>query len=339
MVTRTNIDFQQVLSQPFESLGHRVLYQPCCQIGPYDGSPGESISGWPLKLPVVDWNQYSVVVIQCYDFLTIKQNTCIELQVIEQYYKEKSCQVIVVHWERDLEKYYSGPLHLVYFPCHSLQLISDIVSNQDQWRSRLDYKKSRAWQCLNGRTVSHREKTKNLLCELNNGVLSYGNDLALPQWSYKTYQGTDNFENWLRLFDVYHASAINVVTETIYENATGIITEKTLLAFLSLQIPIVIGYPGIVTHCTDLGFDMFGDVVNICYDDEPNHTRHIAAIKSNWNLLQSLQFRFDLESRLWQNHHWLLYQWPKNLHQHLRTRASEIHNSLTKFSSLHTTLP
>jgi hypothetical protein len=86
---------------------------------------------------------------------------------------------------------------------------------------------------------------------------------------------------------------VNIVTETQYDSAPGIITEKTIMAMLAEQIPIVVGYPGIVADCKELGFDMFDDVVDVSYDYLPNDIRAIKAVELNQDLIQG---RVDLSS-------------------------------------------
>ena len=70
------------------------------------------------------------------------------------------------------------------------------------------------------------------------------------------------------------------------------------MAFLAKQIPIVIGYQGIVQHCADLGFDMFRQIVDTTYDNERDDVRWRMAIDKNRNLLQNGVDRSKLESRL-----------------------------------------
>ena len=126
--------------------------------------------------------------------------------------------------------------------------------------------KTQAWQCLNGRMCTHRRRAVDILQHWPNGMLSYGNEIPLPEWAYSTYRGTENDDNFIRLADVYGSCAVNIVTETEYNTTPGIISEKTLMAFAAQQIPIVIGHSNAVQHCKELGFDMFDDLVDTSYD-------------------------------------------------------------------------
>jgi hypothetical protein len=84
---------------------------------------------------------------------------------------------------------------------------------------------------------------------------------------------------------VYSTSAVNIVTETEYATAPGIISEKTLLAMAAEQIPILVGHQGIVQHCRELGFDMFSDLVDVSYDNMPNEVRAEQAVWLNQDLI------------------------------------------------------
>lgn len=82
------------------------------------------------------------------------------------------------------------------------------------------------------------------------------------------------------------------------------------MALLAEQIPIVVGYPGIVADCKELGFDMFDDVVDTSYDYLPNDIRAIKAVELNQDLLQG---RIDLapyRERLQNQRAFLLDDYP-----------------------------
>lgn len=84
---------------------------------------------------------------------------------------------------------------------------------------------------------------------------------------------------------VYNKALINLVTETFYFSTWNInseffITEKTWKAFTANQIPIIIGPKGIVKYLRELGFDMFDDIIDNSYDDEPDSTRLFSSVKS-----------------------------------------------------------
>ena len=324
------MDFDRILNQPWEALGHQVAYQPCAQQPPYDSTPGASTQGWNLKLPGLEWTERHQVLIQCFDFLTITDTGCRELEAIERHYGDRADRVTVIHWEVGLEQYYSGPVNLIYFPSHSYQFLYYVGLTQDQWQREFTRSRYHNWQCLNGRVCDHRAQVCQYLRDQPNGLLSLGDEIPLSDWPYSTYRGTENQDNWIRLLPVYSSCDVNIITETIYDNPLGIITEKTLMAFLARQVPIVIGYPGIVDHCESLGFDMFRDIVDTSYDRLPNDQRLSAALHRNQYLLDHGIDRQYLSERLEKNYQWVRSGWPKRLVQDYQRRVSEIAGCLAR---------
>ena len=75
------------------------------------------------------------------------------------------------------------------------------------------------------------------------------------------------------------------MTETDYVARPGVISEKTLYAFVAKQIPIVIAHPGAVQDCRDMGFDMLDDLVDHSYDWMPNERRVQSALDLNRHLI------------------------------------------------------
>ena len=76
---------------------------------------------------------------------------------------------------------------------------------------------------------------------------------------------------------VYGDCAVNLITET----ATDLtyISEKTCKPFVACQIPILVGSTGINQFLTDIGLDMFSNVVPwTTWDHEPDHNLRIKKI-------------------------------------------------------------
>ena len=73
------------------------------------------------------------------------------------------------------------------------------------------------------------------------------------------------------------------------------------MAFLAQQVPILIGYQGIVDDCESLGFDLFRDVVDTSYDYSTDELRWQQAIEFNQQLLNNGIDREVLKDRLLQN--------------------------------------
>jgi hypothetical protein len=242
--------------------------------------------GWPLKLPDVEFGPRTLLVMHFQDFVTIQDDQVVELDRVAQHYGKHANQVLVTHMHPNLEKFYTGPVNLIEFSNHNHREISRLREQWHEWKHILEQPRTQAWQCLNGRTCSHRRRVADILSQWNNGVLSYGTDIPLPEWDYSTYRGTENNENFIRLGSVYGTCAVNIVTETLYDPVPGLFCEKTLFAMLAEQIPIVIGSQGLIASLRAHGFDMFDDVVDISYDSLPNETRLNQALELNRDVIQ-----------------------------------------------------
>ena len=76
---------------------------------------------------------------------------------------------------------------------------------------------------------------------------------------------------------VYRHCAVNLVTETVTDLAY--VSEKTCKPFIARQIPVLVGSARINQFLTDVGLDMFEDVVPWrSWDSETNHQVRINAI-------------------------------------------------------------
>lgn len=53
------------------------------------------------------------------------------------------------------------------------------------------------------------------------------------------------------------------------------ITEKTMMSIYNRQIPILLTLPNTVSYLRDLGFDMFDDIVDHSYDNEPDPDKRV----------------------------------------------------------------
>ena len=83
------------------------------------------------------------------------------------------------------------------------------------------------------------------------------------------------------MLDSYQNSYINVVTESLFfENAIHI-TEKVFKPFYFFQLPIFVSSYSYVKKLKELyGFDVFDDLINHSYDDEPNAEKRMFLIVS-----------------------------------------------------------
>lgn len=248
-------------------------------------SPYNHHHGWPIKLPDVEFGPRTLLVMHFQDFVTIQNNQVVELDRVAQHYGQRASQVLVTHMHPNLEKFYTGPVNLIEFSNHNFREIQRLRDRWPEWKHILDQPRTQAWQCLNGRMCDHRRRVANILCDWPNGTLSYGLAIPLKEWAYDTYRGTENDENFVRLGKIYGSCAVNIVTETVYDQAPGLFCEKTLFAMLAEQIPVVIGSQGLVGSLSDRGFDMFDDLVDTSYDCLPNSIRLNKALELNRDLI------------------------------------------------------
>lgn len=313
------MDYSVFISHTLSSLGFEPVNVFNCFQPPYDPN-----LGWDLKLPDVEFGPRTVVMLHFQDFIT-PSDPIKELTKVEEKYKDRSNRVIVVHWTHRLEDYYRGPINLIEFSSHNILTTTSILARKNEWLHKMTQPRDIAWMSLNGRGCNHRSVAVEILKTFGNGIIGYGPNLPLPgDWPYNTYRGTENDENFVRLADLYSRSKINIVTETQYESRPGIITEKTIMAAVAGQIPIVIGHPGIVQDCQELGFDMFDDVVDIGYDWAPNEIRIEQALGRNRDLIANSIDLAPYEGRLLAQRDWVLNKLELEAQQRFRNRALQI---------------
>jgi hypothetical protein len=277
-------------------------------------------TGWNLRLPDFDTD---ILLLHFQDLVNIQDGRVLELEQIEQRYVSRADRVVVTYWNHGLDRIYAGPVRLVEFSNHNYDLANQLYQRWPEWQHIVDQPRTQAWQCLNGRMCDHRSRVMQILQGWPGGVLSYHNRIRLPQNDYTQYT-YNNVDNFINLDYVYSTCAVNIVTETEYATAPGIISEKTLLAMAAEQIPILIGHQGIVQHCKELGFDMFTDLVDISYDSMPNEVRAEQAVWLNQDLIQG---RIDLapyQERLRAQREFLLDDYPTMMEMRFQRDISNL---------------
>lgn len=320
------IDYNDVLRKPWLGWGSRLHYQTNCLRPPPEGN-----GIWDLALPPANLETGHVAVVHCQDFLNYDHTGVRELVLMDQHFGDRAGQVVAVTWEIDMRERYPGSMHLAYFPSHTYNIIINMRQCIDLWQPRLWAHRSRRFQCLNGIPRPHRTQVVQLLDQLAVPCyVSLGPDRQLPTWPYyPNYFNCENEHNYLKLLYVYGDCDINVVTETVYDERPGIITEKTLFALMSLQVPLLIGYTGMVSHVRDLGFDVFDDVIDTSYDSLPNSQRLAEAIRRNETVLRTGIDRSALQRRLQHNQD-LVLSWPERMIKDYQRRCVEIQDLLSK---------
>jgi len=251
---------------------------------------------WDMNLPKIQKNEK--IILHTQDHLNVHPNGYLpELNAIETFYKGFDLSnIVMIHWNHGLSKLYDGDIKLIEFPTHSFDFIQHLINRKDEWLSLVDSRTNEYdLICLNGKTRDHRINVCNKLRGYNhNAKITLGWDDSYGNASYRDYD-FDNADNFIKLIDIYRGSNVNVVNETLYDEGSGIISEKTLDAFVALQLPIIIGYQGIISDIRNYGFDVFDDIIDHSYDDMPNEIRWELAIEMNTHLFRG---EFDYEGLL-----------------------------------------
>lgn len=311
------MDYTQLLTQAFGKRKIKAVWN--CFKPPFDYD-----TGWPLELPDVEFESDTILLLHFQDFVHPALH---ELKKIEEKYGQHANQVVVTYWSHGLDKAYSGPVNVIEFSNHNYWTINAIAARRQEWIAEFDQPRTHAWQCLNGRTCPHRLRVIDILSNWENGLYSYGNETNLDAWHYSSYRGTENDENFIRLAGVYAKCAVNIVTETQYDARPGIVSEKTLMAFIGGQVPIVIGHPGVVQDCQELGFDMFTDLVDVSYDTMSNEVRAEQALLLNKDLILGKIDLAPYQQRLIQQREFVLNEYSKLI-------ESRLIESVNKFSNI-----
>ena len=316
--------YNDILQKPFKDAGFTVIYQPSCLLNPYDGNK------WPIQYPEVNWTDNTVVIMHCQDFVNVRDNVCCELLDIESYFGERANQVVVVVWNLNIP--YTGPLNVIYFPTHSYEILTELNRRKQEWLSEFDCIKTTNWQCLNGQVKPHRVNVVNYLRSRTDGILSLKNQIPLTNAEYDRVYNWNNILNWFELLPVYTKCKVNIVTETEYAYEFSIITEKTLMAFLALQVPIIIGYKHVINECESLGFDMFRDIVETDYDTYNDQDRWEQALVLNKDIIEG-KFNYNaLQERLIRNREYALTVWPELVVEWFNSNAQDILENLRQSS-------
>ena len=249
---------------------------------------------WKLDLPKTD-KKY--LILHAQDFVRDE-----DLLKIEQHQLKYDIEhVVLIHWNHNLAKSYDGSIKLIEFPSHSYELVNGLMERHDEWN--FSYNKTVNFMCLNGIPKLHRKLTFNYLTHIHIGGITTLSDINNGVNPYSTYTW-DNIKNFISLRNEYSKTKVNIITESLYVDESGILSEKTLFAFASMQLPILIAHRGAVSDARRYGFDMFDDVIDHSYDTMPNDIRWKNALVLNKELIDG-DCR-DLEDRLVANKTYLL---------------------------------
>jgi hypothetical protein len=272
-----------------------------------------------------------VVVMHAQDYMHInKDGSSNEISLIEEFQQTHDIKTLVlVHWNHNLKSVNNTSINLVEFPSHSHDLVQDLIRSKDTWFDSVSNKtQSINYMCLNGIMKPHRENTYEYLKTLDIPAVVTAwqepNEYDFPTYDDYNY---NNVDNYISLIDTYRSTPVNIITESLYTEPVGIITEKTLFAFASLQLPILVAHKGAVKDAESYGFDMFTDIIDCSYDDLPNDIRWKSAIDLNMHILNGKFNYDDLLPRLKKNQEYLINGYLEFIETKLLTQLTSAVNN------------
>jgi len=270
------------------------------------------------------------VVMHAQDYMHISlDNTSNEIRLIEQFKEKHNIKTLVLlHWNHRLKDIYNSSIELVEFPSHSHDLVQGLIQTKDEWLDVINNKTcDNNYMCLNGILKTHRKYTYEYLSTLDIPSI-VTSSLTENNFNFPKYDDYDwnNIENYISLIEAYRTSPVNIITESLYYEPVGIITEKTLFAFASLQLPILVAHKGAVKDAESYGFDMFRDIIDHSYDELPNNIRWKSAIDLNMHIIKEGINYNDLLPRLKKNQEYLLNGYLDFIENRLAVDLAEVIN-------------
>ena len=171
--------------------------------------------------------------------------------------------------------------------------------------SRYDYKKklefNKAIKSILSvrKTSEYRKYLFSLLEKDNNSILRYA-DYAFGMWTETDDDvvKSKNFPIWYELLDEYENSIFSFIYETEHTTDSTMdcqISEKTIKAMLSGNIPIVLGQHKFPTYINDMGLYIAND--DFGFNDSVNFKDRLESFALIYNKVKSLSF--DECKKLW----------------------------------------
>lgn len=253
-------------------------------------------SRWHINLPEIPhyrWNRRNFrLVIHAQDFIHFYENLCVELHWLEQQFTpEQQSKIIFVCWDHRLGDIYQGNIKIVNFASHSYELVHQLRARWSEWQHVKQKSIRHNWICLNGRAREYRQEVYNMLRHEPQGFCSHSIFNPIDIHPYQDYN-FNNVDNFIKLMPVYQSSQVSIVTESLYQDVGGIVTEKTLLAIASGHAFMCIGHRHCMQDVRDLGFETYDSLFDHCYDSETRDTRMYSAIEKN---LETLRMGIDVD--------------------------------------------
>lgn len=292
----TGQNFNKTIYYQFRGVGIDPLFLPSALSKPRDSNQ------WTINLPDIPaekWKQPNFrLIIHAQDFVHWYNNElCTELFWIEQQFtEEQQCKIIFLHWDHSLKDYYEGYIQCVEFPSHSYELVHFLKERWNEWKDVHNKDIKYNWICLNGHPRPHRNQLYQRLQNQPSGFCTHGLHNPAPMAPYFSTYGWNNVDNFINLMPLYQQAKASIVSETIYADHPGIITEKTLLAIAAKHPFMAIGHIGIHKELAERGFENFDELFDLNYDDDRKDIRLNNALDLNWHNI--IDPDWDVESAL-----------------------------------------
>jgi hypothetical protein len=317
MPSYTEPNFNRAMELLLKAQGLDYHFMPCAL-----GKPNRE-QRWHIPLPEIAPERWAKknfrLVIHAQDFIHFYQNLCVELHWLEQQYTpEQQSKIIFVCWDHRLGEIYQGNIQVVNFASHSYELVLKLKQRWPEWRDVHKKDIRYNWICLNGRTREYRQEVYNLLRHEPSGFVSHSIFNPIEIHPYQKYD-FDNVQNFIHLMPIYQSARMSVITESLYQDVGGIVTEKTLLAIAARHPFMCIGHRHCHEDVAGLGFQNYNEVFDLSYDSEDKSTRMYSAIERNLLRLQTPMNMDSLKEKLDYNFEWLMGDYAESI----RARAQE----------------
>lgn len=185
------------------------------------------------------------------------------------------------------------PLWMWMFSNRASQFFDPVVFDSDG-------NKTQPVMCLNRNLHPHRLRLRELLDPVASSIV-YTMGKGLPDDNF--YNGSLNIDIGVGN-PVYRQCAVNIVTETEINRPS--LSEKSCKPFIARQIPVLVAAPGANKFLSDLGLDMFPDLVPWRqWDDEPDAEKRLVQISEF--LTQWIQ-----SGTVMQDYEWAKYRVERN---------------------------
>ena len=124
---------------------------------------------------------------------------------------------------------------------------------------------------------------------------------------------------------LYKSASVSIVTESIYSDSPGIITEKTLLAIAAKHPFMCIGHQHIHREIAASGFENYDEIFDLDYDVIESDFRLDAAIQMNLKTINSNDFDVSIaKEKAERNYDFLMNDYMQSIEDRARKQLREI---------------